>query len=101
MFMAMKEKILGNVDGFLDRELADFINKGIVTWDELCKETGGQFSVARRKRVKKLLNHADEQTPFPILMIQNGVRWIRKMSMLFVSLGNDILTALIVVKPKK
>lgn len=59
----MKEKILGNVDGFLDRELADFINKGIVTWDELCKETGGQFSVARRKRVKKLLNHADEQTP--------------------------------------
>ena len=59
--MANKLAILENVDMYSADELVNYIKKGIVTFDELCKETDGFFSASKRKEVEKKLAGSEEE----------------------------------------
>lgn len=58
--MPKKEAILENVDMYSAEELAGYINDGIVTFDELCDNTDGNFAKSVRDEVRKLLALGEE-----------------------------------------
>ena len=53
--MPDKQAIIENVDMYSPDELVQFIKEGIVTFDELCKETEGYFSASARREVERKL----------------------------------------------
>ncbi len=53
--MQNKETILDNVSDYSADQLVKFINKGIVTYSELCNDTDGQFSASLRHEVERKL----------------------------------------------
>lgn len=55
----MKQKILDNVTEYSASQLVEYIRTGVVTFDELVKDTGGEFSVEKRREVKSLLESGD------------------------------------------
>ena len=57
--MPRKEDILENVDQYSADQLVTYIKEGIVTFDELCEETDGEFSAPKRREVKKKLESGD------------------------------------------
>lgn len=59
--MATKYDILDNVSAYSATDLVGFIRSGMVTWEELCNETDGQFSVKQRKAVERLLEEHKEK----------------------------------------
>ena len=58
--MVSKQNILDNVAEYSAEQLAEHIQQGIVNFDELVKDTDGEFDAVKRKKVKELLDHADE-----------------------------------------
>lgn len=57
--MANKQAILDNVVCYSADQLAGFILDGIVTYQELCEDTDGDFSASVRKEVKQILDEAE------------------------------------------
>ena len=57
--MPRKEDILENVDQYSADQLVTYIKEGIVTFDELCGETDGEFSAPKRREVKHKLESGD------------------------------------------
>ena len=57
--MPRKEDILENVDQYSADQLVTYIKEGIVTFDELCEETDGEFSAPKRREVKNKLESGD------------------------------------------
>ena len=60
--MVSKQNILDNVAEYSAEQLVEYILQGVVTFDELIKDTDGEFDAVKRKRVKELLDNADERT---------------------------------------
>lgn len=58
--MPTKDNILDNVAGYKAEDLYGFINKGLVTFDELCNDTNGEFSPKVRQELKRMLEHGDD-----------------------------------------
>lgn len=58
--MVSKQNILDNVAEYSAEQLVEYIQQDVVTFDELIKDTDGEFDAIKRKRVKELLDHADE-----------------------------------------
>lgn len=58
--MVSKQNILDNVAEYSAEQLVEYIQQGIVTFDELVKDTDGEFDAIKRKKVKELLDNADE-----------------------------------------
>lgn len=58
--MPNKEAILDNVEQYSANQLLEFIHSGIVTFDELCTETGGYFPANVRKELEALLAGSEE-----------------------------------------
>lgn len=58
--MPTKNFILDNVAGYKAENLYGFINKGLVTFDELCNDTNGEFSPKVRQELKRMLEHGDD-----------------------------------------
>lgn len=58
--MVSKQNILDNVAEYSAEQLVEYIQQGIVNFDELVKDTDGEFDAVKRKKVKELLDHADE-----------------------------------------
>lgn len=58
--MPDKQAIIENVDMYSPDELVQFIKEGIVTFDELCKETEGYFSASARREVERKLAGTEE-----------------------------------------
>lgn len=58
--MPTKDYILDNVAGYKAEDLYGFINKGLVTFDELCNDTNGEFSPKVRQELKRMLEHGDD-----------------------------------------
>lgn len=58
--MVSKQNILDNVAEYSAEHLVEYIQQGVVTFDELIKDTDGEFDAIKRKRVKELLDNADE-----------------------------------------
>ena len=59
--MPNKLAILENVGMYNADELVSYIKAGIVTFDELCDETEGEFSVSVRKEVERKLEGSDDE----------------------------------------
>ena len=59
--MVSKQNILDNVAEYSAEQLVEYIQQGIVNFDELVKDTDGEFDAVKRKKVKELLDHADER----------------------------------------
>ena len=57
--MPRKEDILENVDQYTADQLVLYITEGIVTFQELCDDTDGEFSALKRKEVKHKLESGD------------------------------------------
>ena len=57
--MPTKDSILENVSQFNADQLVRFISEGIVTFDELCNDTDGEFVPSVRREVKRLLENGD------------------------------------------
>lgn len=57
--MPTKDSILENVSQFNADQLVRFISEGIVTFDELCEDTDGEFVPSVRREVKRLLENGD------------------------------------------
>jgi hypothetical protein len=57
--MPRKEDILENVDQYSADQLVTYIKEGIVTFNELCEETDGEFSAPKRREVKHKLESGD------------------------------------------
>ena len=58
--MPTKDYILDNVAGYKAENLYGFIKKGLVTFDELCNDTNGEFSPKVRQELKRMLEHGDD-----------------------------------------
>ena len=58
--MPTKDYILDNVAGYKAEDLYGFINKGLVTFDELCNDTNGEFNPKVRQELKRMLEHGDD-----------------------------------------
>lgn len=56
--MPSKQAIIDNVSDYNPSQLADYIRKGIVAYDELCEEP--DFSAQARKEVRELLANSEE-----------------------------------------
>lgn len=54
--MPSRDNIIDNVEHYSAKELQDFINQGILTFEELCQETEGYLPVDVRKELEELLN---------------------------------------------
>lgn len=54
-----KETILDNVSEYNADKLVEYIKAGIVTFDELCNETNGEFTSVVRHEVERLLKIGD------------------------------------------
>lgn len=59
--MPSKQAILDNVDQYSVNELVDYIKAGVVTFDELCKETDGYFSASARREVQHRLEGSEDE----------------------------------------
>ena len=59
--MPSKLAILENVGQYTADELVGYIKSGIVTFDELCDKTEGEFSVSVRKEVKRKIAGSEEE----------------------------------------
>ena len=59
--MLNKERLLEDVAQFTVDQLVDHIKNGVVTFDELCNDTDGQFSPSKRREVKHKLECGDEE----------------------------------------
>lgn len=59
--MPSKLAILENVGQYTADELVGYIKSGIVTFDELCNETEGEFSVSVRKEVERKISGSEEE----------------------------------------
>lgn len=59
--MLSKETILENVGQYSVDELVAHIRNGIVTFDELCNDTDGEFSAAVRREVEQKLKGGDAE----------------------------------------
>ena len=59
--MPRKEDILENVDQYTPEQLVRYITEGIVTFQELCDDTDGEFSASKRKEVKHKLESGDSE----------------------------------------
>ena len=57
--MPRKEDILLNVDEYSVEQLVTYVKEGIVTFQELCDETDGEFSATKRREVKHKLESGD------------------------------------------
>lgn len=57
--MVNKQSIIDNVEFYSAEQLVDYINQGIVTFEELVSKTEGDFDAVKRKEVKKMLDSAD------------------------------------------
>ena len=57
--MPRKEDILENVDQYSPEELVSSIKAGIVSFDELCNDTYGEFTANKRREVKHKLESGD------------------------------------------
>lgn len=57
--MCTKETILENVGEYNADKLVEYIKAGIVTFEELCNDTDGEFTPAIRREVKRLLESGD------------------------------------------
>ncbi len=57
--MPKKEDILLNVDHYSVDQLVTYIKEGIVTFEELCEETDGEFSAQKRREVKRKIESGD------------------------------------------
>lgn len=57
--MPRKEDILLNVDEYSVEQLVTYVKEGIVTFQELCYETDGEFSATKRREVKHKLESGD------------------------------------------
>lgn len=58
--MVNKQNILDNVAEYSAEQIVEYIQQGIVTFDELVKDTDGEFDAVKRKKVKEQLDNADE-----------------------------------------
>jgi len=58
--MPSKQAIIENVDQYSVNELVGYIKNGIVTFDELCNDTEGNFSADVRKEVKRQLADSED-----------------------------------------
>ena len=57
--MPRKEDILLNVDEYSVEKLVTYVKEGIVSFQELCEETDGEFSAAKRREVKHKIESGD------------------------------------------
>lgn len=57
--MINKQNILDNVEFYSAEQLVEYIQQGIVTFDELVSETDGDFDATKRKQVKLKLETGD------------------------------------------
>ena len=57
--MINKQNILDNVEFYSTDQLVDYIQQGIVSYEELVSETDGDFDANKRKEVKKKLESGD------------------------------------------
>lgn len=57
--MVNKQKILDNVEFYSADQLVDYIQQGIVSYEELVSETDGDFDANKRKEVKQKLESGD------------------------------------------
>lgn len=57
--MPRKEDILLNVDEYSVEQLVTYVKERIVTFQELCDETDGEFSATKRREVKHKLESGD------------------------------------------
>ena len=57
--MPRKEYILENVDQYSAEQLVNYIKEGIVSFQELCDDTDGEFSASKRREVKRKLENGD------------------------------------------
>lgn len=57
--MPRKEDILLNVDEYSVEQLVTYVKEGIVSFQELCEETDGEFSAAKRREVKHKIESGD------------------------------------------
>lgn len=55
-----KQEILDNVEKYSDKELVEFVKRGIVTLDELQNETNGQLPYKKRQSIEHELLHGDD-----------------------------------------
>lgn len=59
--MPTKDSILENVAQYTANELTEYVRKGIVTFDELCNDTYGEFSPGVRREVERQLEGGDSE----------------------------------------
>lgn len=59
--MANKQAILENVSMYSADELVKYIMQGVVTFEELCEETDGEFSASTRKAVEQKMNGCESK----------------------------------------
>lgn len=57
--MVNKQNILDNVEFYSAEQLVEYIQQGVVTFDELVSETDGDFDATKRKAVKQKLESGD------------------------------------------
>lgn len=57
--MPRKEDILENIDQYSAEQLVTYVKEGIVSFQELCDDTDGEFSAAKRREVKHKLESGD------------------------------------------
>lgn len=57
--MVNKQRILDNVEFYSAEQLVEYIQQGIVTFEELVSETDGDFDATKRKAVKQKLESGD------------------------------------------
>lgn len=57
--MANKQDILDNVSEYSADQLVAYVQQGVVTFDELCNDTDGEFKPNVRREVKQLLANAE------------------------------------------
>ena len=56
-----KQKILDNVKEYSAGQLVEYIQEGIVTFDEIVQDTDGEFDPPKRREVKRLLENGDSE----------------------------------------
>lgn len=57
--MVNKQNILDNVEFYSAEQLVEYIQQGVVTFDELVSETDGDFDAAKRKAVRAKMESGD------------------------------------------
>ena len=60
--MVNKQNILDNVEFYSAEQLVEYIQQGVVTFEELVSETDGDFDATKRKAVKQKLESGDSDS---------------------------------------